>query len=264
MFNKSFVIVLACLISCFSVVFAFTDNEAETKNAVTSVVAETAPEFDAKKLKAVLKTSLGLPVENVMETEFPGIALVVTNQGLFYASYDGKFFIQGKIYQLTDGVSDISDASLAKIRLAGMDKFADDMIVYPAKDEQHVITVFTDITCGYCRKMHNQMAQYNALGITVRYLPYPRAGVVDKSGELSQGFKDLRSIWCHEDAAGALTNAKAGGAIEAKVCEKPIEAEFNFGRQVGVSGTPAIMLSNGSMIPGYQEPNKLIEVLKTL
>jgi thiol:disulfide interchange protein DsbC len=218
--------------------------------------------FDEDLLKAKINSSLGLTVVKVEKTAVPGIALLVTDQGLFYASYNGDFFIQGKVYSLGAKVTDIGEESLAKVRLEGLKIFEDDMITYKAKNEKYVVSVFTDITCGYCRKMHEQMDEYNALGITFRYLAYPRSGIKDRTGNLSQGFKDLRSVWCSDNTAEALTKAKSGSNISYRICEAPIEAQFNFGRQIGVSGTPAIILSNGMMIPGYQPPAQLAELLK--
>ncbi|WP_057832390.1 bifunctional protein-disulfide isomerase/oxidoreductase DsbC [Colwellia sp. TT2012] len=218
--------------------------------------------LDVEALKAKINSSLGLTVVKVEKTPVPGIAMLVTNQGLYYASYNGDYFIQGKIYSLGNEVKDLAEESLAKIRLEGIEKFKDDMIVYKAENEKYVVTVFTDITCGYCRKMHAQMADYNARGITFRYLAYPRSGIKDRAGNLSQGFKDLRSVWCSEDTAQALTKAKSGSGIAYRICEAPIEAQYDFGRQIGVNGTPAIILSNGMMIPGYQPPAQLEELLK--
>jgi thiol:disulfide interchange protein DsbC len=220
--------------------------------------------FDANFLKTKLKLSLGIEVEQVLETPLPGIAMVVTSKGLYYASYNGDYFIQGKVYSLGDSVVDLADERLAKLRIEGMEKFSGDMIVYPAKNEKHVITVFTDITCGYCRKMHEQMTAYNDNGITVRYLAYPRSGVFDQNGGLTKGFQDLRSIWCNEDPNTALTKAKSGSGVAQRICDKPVEEEFDFGRQVGVNGTPAIMLANGMMIPGYQAPEQLVRILQEL
>jgi thiol:disulfide interchange protein DsbC len=234
---------------------------------VPATLAKTASDpsvLDADFLKTKINSSLGLTVVKVEKTAVPGIALLVTNQGLFYASYNGDFFIQGKVYSLGDTVTDIGEESLAKLRLSGLKNFEDDMIVYKAENEKYVVSVFTDITCGYCRKMHKEMADYNARGITFRYLAYPRSGVNDQKGNLSQGFKDLRSVWCSDDTANALTKAKSGSGIAYRICEAPIEAQFNFGRQIGVTGTPAIVLSNGMMIPGYQPPEKLEEILKNI
>jgi thiol:disulfide interchange protein DsbC len=231
--------------------------------SANSVIKNKAPEnFDATALKNKLASMLGLEIERVRPSAMPGLVELITNQGLFYASVDGKFFIQGKLYGLGAQVTNFSEESLAQVRVDGMDKFSDAMIVYPAKNEKHIVTVFTDITCGYCRKMHEQMDDYNDKGITIRYLAYPRSGVKDRSGQYSQGFKDLRSIWCHESPVEALTKAKMGSNVAQRICDKPIEDEFNFGRQVGVSGTPAIIFENGMMLPGYKEPEALLTLLE--
>jgi len=229
-----------------------------------SAVSAKAAGLDSAALKTKLKEKLGLEVESVAMAPVAGIAEVITDRGLFYTSYDGAYLFHGKLFGLQGQVTDLTEESMAKVRLSGMDKFANDMIVYPAKNEKHVVTVFTDITCGYCRKLHEQMDEYNDMGITVRYLAYPRAGITDRNGNLTQGFQDMRSIWCNEDPNTAMTKAKAGSAVAHRICDKPVEAEFNFGRSVGVTGTPAIMLANGMMLPGYREPRDLLQMLESL
>lgn len=248
----------------------FSMNEAAVANSAStpSSIAKTAEldptQLNSDLLKAKIKAKLGLTVRKVETTPVPGIALLITNQGLFYSSYNGDYFIQGKVYSLVSEVTDLAEQSLSKIRLEGLEEFKDDMIEFKAKDEKYVVTAFTDITCGYCRKMHKEMADYNDRGITFRYLAYPRSGIKDQSGEYSQGFKDLRSVWCSEDSAAAMTNAKNSRNVAYRVCDKPIEEQFNFGRQVGVNGTPALVLSNGMMVPGYQPPEQLEQLLKSL
>ena len=228
------------------------------------VITKNNAQFDEEHIKSQIFNILGLKVTSATPSEVPGLAEVVTNQGLFYASYDGKYLLQGKLYGLGANVRNITEESLAKVRVEGVSNFEDDMIVYPAKNEKHVVTVFTDITCGYCRKLHEQMDDYNDKGITVRYLAYPRAGVKDRMGNFTQGYKDLLSIWCNEDPTTALTKAKAGINVAQRICDKPIEAQFNFGRQVGVSGTPAIITDSGFMMPGYREPGELLKILESL
>jgi thiol:disulfide interchange protein DsbC len=194
-----------------------------------------------------------------------GLLELVTNQGLFYSSVDGQFLVQGKLYGIAgDTVVDHTEFSLGKMRIDGLGQFEQDMIVYPAKNEKYVITVFTDITCGYCRQMHEKMDEYNAKGITVKYMAYPRAGVKDQQSQFTQGFKDLRSIWCHEDPNMALTKAKAGSSIALRICDKRIAEEFNFGRQIGVNSTPAIILPNGMLMPGYRKPDDLLNILQSM
>lgn len=266
MFKK--VLVLGGVIVAVAGVF-FSMNEAAVANSSSvpnnnvKVTSADPSQLNTSLLKAKIRSKLGLIVERVEKTPVPGIALLITNQGLFYSSYDGDYFIQGKLYSIASEVEDLAEKSLAKMRLDGLDEFKDDMIEYKAENEKYVVTAFTDITCGYCRKMHKQMAEYNDLGITFRYLAYPRSGIKDQAGNFSQGFKDLRSVWCAEDPETAMTNAKNSRTIAYRVCDKPIEAQFKFGRQVGVNGTPALVLSNGLMVPGYQEPAQLAQLLKS-
>ena len=260
MYQKFLLVAALGVLSLTHNVAAYAEPASPSNNSV--MLAQTqSPEIAA--VKAKLTQSLGFNVASIKPSKMAGMVEVLTDQGLFYASADGNFLLHGKMYGLGDTVSNLTEESLAQVRVDGMVKFTDSMIVYPAKNEKHVVTVFTDITCGYCRKMHEQMDAYNDKGITVRYLAYPRAGVKDRNGGYSQGFKDLRSIWCHEDAQSALTKAKSGSTVAARICEMPIEEEFNFGRQVGVTGTPAIILENGMMVPGYQDPDKLFTLLET-
>lgn len=260
MYKKFLLAATFGVLSLTNTVTVFAEPVSSTNNSVMLPVTQSA---EIAAVKAKLSQTLGFNVASIKSSPMPGVVEVLTDQGLFYASADGNFLLHGKMYGLGDNVSNLTEESLAQVRVDGMVKFSDAMIVYPAKNEKHVVTVFTDITCGYCRKMHEQMSAYNDKGITVRYLAYPRAGVKERNGSYSQGFKDLRSIWCHEDAQTALTKAKTGSSVAARICEAPIEEEFNFGRQVGVTGTPAIMLENGMMVPGYQDPDKLFTLLET-
>ena len=230
----------------------------------SSAIAADENSFDAKAITSKLSNTLGFEVSQISDSPMQGIAEAITKQGVFYVSFDGNYILQGKLFGIENGVTDLTEQSLAKVRVDGIKQFDNHMITYPAKNEKHVVTIFTDITCGYCRKLHGEMADYNNLGITVRYLAYPRSGVRDQTGNYSQGFKDLQSIWCHENPSEALTKAKNGGQVAQRICENPIEAQFNFGRQIGVNGTPAIIFENGTMAPGYQPAARLFEALENL
>jgi len=233
-----------------------------------SVYAEQPSELSKKEQLEIankLSSTIGMEVVSIKLSPLSSLVEVVTEQGMFYASKDGNFLLHGKLYGLSSkNVVNHTEESLAMVRVEGLKQFEKDMIVYPAKDEKHVVTVFTDITCGYCRKMHKQMDEYNDLGITIRYMAYPRAGIKDQLGQLSQGFKDLRSIWCHEEPKVALTKAKLGSSVAQRICDKPIEEEFDFGRQIGVNSTPSIIFENGFMLPGYKEPADLLTILKSM
>jgi thiol:disulfide interchange protein DsbC len=256
--RKTTAIVATALITSAS---AFSIMASDVSSVAPASIAKVGNAFNADFIKNKLETSLQIKVDQVLETPMPGIAIVISNQGILYASYDGNFIINGKVFQIDKGITDLSEKTLAKIRLDGVDQFADDMIVYRAKDEKHVVTIFTDITCGYCRKLHAQMDEYNALGITVQYLAFPRSGLFDRTGQQSQGYRDLISIWCNENPADAMTKAKNGSKFAYRTCDKPIDEHYAFGQKIGVSGTPAIILADGTLLPGYKPPADLASVL---
>jgi thiol:disulfide interchange protein DsbC len=199
--------------------------------------------------------SIGLTASTIKDTPMKGLKEVTTNRGIFYVSADGQFFIAGRLFDLDNQMENLTDLAMNQFRVEGIANFKDSMIVYPAKNEKYKITVFTDTTCGYCRKLHAQMSEYNDLGITVQYLAFPRGGINSKS------FYDIQSVWCAADQHKAMTESKNGNSVKSAQCGAPIEAQYNLGQASGVNGTPAIVLDDGTMIPGYKPPIDLIEVL---
>jgi thiol:disulfide interchange protein DsbC len=129
-------------------------------------------------------------------------------------------------------------------------------ITFKAEKEKHVIAVFTDIDCPYCAKLHNEVPALNKAGITVRYFMYPRAGIGSAS------FKKAESVWCNKDRNAALTKAKNREEVADTKCENPIEDQFVLGQKIGVTGTPAIVLSSGELIPGYRPAKALISMIE--
>lgn len=215
-------------------------------------------ESEVKQKISANFSKIGLTVDQVQISKMPHLYEVFTNQGIFYSNIDGSYLIQGKVYEISNGsVESLTENSLAKVRKDGVEKFKDSMIVFPAENEKFQVTVFTDTTCGYCRKLHNQMDEYNDLGITVRYLAFPRNGIQ------SQGFNEIKNVWCNSNPQTAMTSAISGGSVETKVCSKPIVEQYDFGRKVGVTGTPAIVFEDGMMIPGYKSPAQLKQLLMT-
>ena len=191
--------------------------------------------------------SLGIQQADVQPSPVNGLKTVLTDSGVLYASEDGKHILQGPLFDVS-GKEPVNVTN--QLLSSKMDALKDQMIVYKAPKEKHVITVFTDITCGYCHKLHQQMKEYNDLGITVRYLAFPRQGLA------SQAEKDMKSIWCTADKAKAFDAAMKGDAISPATCKTDISKHYELGVQFGIQGTPAIILENGMMIPGYQGPKR--------
>ncbi|KQN64659.1 bifunctional protein-disulfide isomerase/oxidoreductase DsbC [Erwinia sp. E602] len=195
---------------------------------------------------------LGLEQTEIQPSPLAGFKTVLSESGVLYVTDDGKHFIQGPLYD----VSGAQPVNVTNKLLEGkVDALAKEMIVYKAPKEQHVITVFTDITCGYCRKLHEQMPDYNALGITVRYLAFPREGL---NGQVA---KEMKSIWCSADPRKAFTAAMKGEKVAAADCKIDIAQHYKLGVLFGIQGTPAMLLENGMMVPGYQGPQDLKKLL---
>lgn len=195
---------------------------------------------------------LGLEQTEIQPSPLAGFKTVLSESGVLYVTDDGKHFIQGPLYD----VSGAQPVNVTNKLLEGkVDALAKEMIVYKAPKEQHVITVFTDITCGYCRKLHEQMPDYNALGITVRYLAFPREGL---NGQVA---KEMKSIWCSADPRKAFTAAMKGEKVAAADCKIDIAQQYKLGVLFGIQGTPAMLLENGMMVPGYQGPQDLKKLL---
>lgn len=195
---------------------------------------------------------LGAEQIEVKSSPIKGMKTVITEQGILYASEDGKYVLQGKLFELTDkGPIDVSAKSLMSV----LESYKNDMIVYPAKNEKHIVTVFMDITCHYCHKLHEEMKGYNDLGITVRYLAFPRRGM-DKTAQ------QMEAIFTAKDKAQALNDAEKGKLPKELKTPNIVKKHYDLGVQFGVRGTPSIVTSSGELIGGYLPPKDLLAALE--
>ncbi|KXI27528.1 thiol:disulfide interchange protein [Paraglaciecola hydrolytica] len=209
-------------------------------------------------VKAKVQSTLGMQITSIADSPVAGLLQLETNKGLFYSSDDGKFLLQARVYNLDEGMRNETEIALSHIRLAGIAEFKDSVIEFKAKNEKYAVTVFTDINCGYCRKLHNEMDKYNALGITVRYLAYPREGLRSATAQ------NMMAVWCSDNKQQAMNNAKSDEKVNAKACDSKVAEQYAFGQKVGVNGTPNIILPDGTLIPGYQPPSALEQALKDI
>ena len=209
---------------------------------------------------AAIKKSLknifpDLSPSEITPSPMSGVSEVLIGPRLFYISNDGRYLLQGSLIDL-ETRTDISEARRNSIRLDAINALGEqNMIVFPAKNSKHTITVFTDIDCGYCRKLHDEIDQYNAKGITVRYLAFPRSGIGSPS------YDKAVSVWCEKDRQAAMTRSKSGETLPKANCDNPVKEEYELGQMLGVNGTPALILEDGTLLPGYVPANKLARVL---
>lgn len=219
----------------------------------------------AAKPEETIRTALegvipGIKITQIQPTPIKGIYEVMAGTQIMYVTGDGRYFVGERIVDLKTR-EDLTEPRLAVARKQLMDRLTDDqMIIFGAPELTHTVTIFTDIECGYCRKLHNQMAEYNKEGIRVRYLFYPRAG------KGSPAYDEAVSVWCAGDAAArraAMTAAKAGKSVENKTCDNPIDAHMQLAAEFGLRGTPGILTDSGDLIPGYVEPKRLAAQLNS-
>jgi len=222
---------------------------------------EPVPKAEADKLRSALEVgNAGLKVGTVKNSEIPGLYEVqFINGPLIYATTKGDFFIVGDIFGVgSDGYVNLAEKRRDSERaeqLAALDE--DDMIVFsPEGETLATMTVFTDVSCFYCQKLHKEVPALNKRGVEVRYLGYPRAGVG------SEAFRQLASAWCADDKQATITALKNRETVPENVCpDNPIAEQYLLGQKMGVRGTPAIVLESGQMIPGYQSADDLMVTL---
>ncbi len=230
-------------------------------SAVLLVLALTATTGFAQNAEQTIREKLSqarpdLQISYVRPSRIPGIYTVQMTSGpKIYIDETGEFFVLGDMYQVQEeGFVNLGEVERQKQRVALVSQVQDkDLISFEAEGaEKTEIFVFTDVDCGYCRKLHREVPELNKMGITVHYLAYPRAGVG------SDTYRKMASAWCSDDRNVAMTTLKNGQTIAMNVCqENPVANQFALGQQVGVSGTPTIIMKNGEKVPGYMPAARL-------
>ena len=203
----------------------------------------------------------GATIDSIRPSQMPGVAEAVVSGQVVYVSDDGRFLMQGKLIDLQKGTDLTAGAenSIRKSVLASVG--ADQRISFKAPNEKHKVTIFTDVDCGYCRKLHQEMSAFNAAGISVDYLMFPRSGMPSAS------FDKAAFVWCAVDQQDALTASMANGELAAeqrRTCKHPIEATMKLGQQVAKLGTPTIVAGDGSVLGGYVDAAQLSQRLAAL
>ncbi|MCK5918192.1 MAG: thioredoxin fold domain-containing protein [Cocleimonas sp.] len=238
---------------------AETEKKVETKAEVSTDTpkADKADNIIDSLKKQLTKTFRRAP-DSLTESPISGIYQVLYGTEVVYVSGDGKYFIAGDMINM-ESRENISKLAKRSVRNGIIKTKLKDPIVFKAKDEKHVVKVFTDIDCPYCAKMHREIPALNEKGITVEYLMFPRAGVGSKS------YDKAVSVWCAGDSEAqqtAMTIAKERKPLDEKKCENPIKAQYELGQEIGVTGTPALVTKTGRLIPGYMPADRLAKMLE--
>ncbi len=217
---------------------------------------------DSKDPRAALLKRLppGTKLDDLRPAPIPGIYEYAQGAEISYLTADGKYYLDGNVYDM-DSRENLTEAHRTHARMALVNAVPESqMLIFSPDKPRYTITVFTDVDCAYCRKLHSEMAQLNKLGVRVRYMFFPR------TGPNTESWRKAEAVWCAADRNEALTRAKAGGAIDmTKTCgPTPVAREYALGQSIGVRGTPAILTENGDYIAGYMPPNELVQQIKEL
>jgi thiol:disulfide interchange protein DsbC len=213
------------------------------------VAAAGTPEARARA--AIQLVNPQVEIDQVGPAPLPGFQEVIVGGQPVYVSNDGKYLMQGTLYDIQTRTN-LGEASMAQVRRKLMQSMpVSDRIVFAPANPKYTVTVFTDVECGYCRKLHSQIADYNRQGIAVQYVAFPRMGLG------SEDFKKMVAVWCSADPKKALTDAKNDRAVPYRNCKNPVTMQYNLGQRMGLTGTPMILASDGTQLGGYIPPAQL-------
>ena len=215
-----------------------------------------ASHADEAAIKAeISKTMPSTKIESIKESPVKGVYEVSVDNALIYMSSDAHYAFQGHLIDIANK-KDLTEEKLADVRKNAISKLGDKKIVFKAKIPKYTVSIFTDIDCGYCRKLHSEIDSYLAEGITIQYLFYPRAG------KDSESYKKAVAVWCAKDRNAALTAAKKDQKIDMQTCENPVDEHMKLAEVFQVRGTPMIVTEKGNVYPGYVPAKELLAALK--
>lgn len=211
--------------------------------------------FDKTRDK-VIAAMPGLKKEMISPSPSPDLLQIQKGSDYGYVTKDGRYFIHGDMVDLATQ-EEITENLRQVARLGVLKQFGPDSVIeFAPKDPKYIVTVFTDVDCGYCRKLHSEIDQYEAAGIGIRYLFYPR------SGPNTESFAKAEAVWCSADRKAALTLAKKGGPVMGPTnCPNPVQKQYDAGEALGINATPMLVLPDGEIVRGYLPPQALLQHL---
>jgi thiol:disulfide interchange protein DsbC len=231
-------------------------DEPAPASTAAAISSPGEPEFaagtpDARARDAIRALNSQVRIDRIGPAPVPGFREVVVGGQVVYVTDDGRYLMQGTLIDVASKES-MGEAAMAALRRELLATVPDqDKIVFAPAAPDHTVTVFTDVECGYCRRFHESIAEYNRQGIAVEYLAFPRMGPG------SEDFEKMISVWCAADRRRALTDAKADRPVPDKDCKNPVAMHYSLGQRAGLTGTPMILGEDGRQLGGYVPPDEL-------
>lgn len=211
--------------------------EPKVAEKIAAALQKVRPEFQVTSVESA-------PIAGLYQAQ-------LANGPMIYVTEDARYFVVGDLFEVTsDGLVNVTEFSRNAERVEALSQLsADDMIVFSPKGEVRAqVTVFTDIDCGFCRKLHQEVPELNEMGVEVRYLGYPRAGIG------SDSYKKLLTAWCADNPQQVLTEYKNGKSVPFQTCDSDaVTKGYNLGRELGVNATPSLVFESGELQMGYMK-----------
>ena len=209
-------------------------------------------------LKKVLPE--GMSVQNVKKSQIENLYIVdIGDLQPLYVSEDGEFFFYGELYSINGNQLENTtknEINLKRRKILDNELDVNDFISFKSDDEKFKVIIFTDVDCGYCRKFHNEIADFNNLGISVNYVAFPRSGLDSNS------YNKIVTAWCSSYPKETMTQMKQGQEVAISLCkDHPVKKHYLLGQKIGITGTPAIIKPSGELLPGYLSPEELLSRL---
>ncbi len=222
------------------------------------LMGSTSSPAGSRDIRASIAHRLDVPMTAVRDSVIPGLYEIANGGEVIYVSADGRYALKGDIYD-TDHGRNLTDRRRADARQDLLKALPDDeTVVFAPAKARYTVTVFTDVECKFCRMFHNEIAEYNRLGVKVRYAFFPRPGPG------SDAWRKAETVWCSANRQEALTSAIQGtdpGATKGP-CRTPVGRTYDLGKTLGMLGTPGIFTDKGEYISGYRPPAQLVEMLR--
>lgn len=252
---KKFLLVL-CLMALGAVASA--GEPAMAPGAGTSV----SPEVRQMVRSAIGRLSTNATIDSIEPAAAPGFYQVIASGQMLYVSADGKYLFNGDLLSLKQR-KNLSDAAWAHFRQARLARLKPaQSIVFAPAHPKYKVTVFTDVTCGFCRQLHNQVEDFNKAGIAVQYVAWPREGLLTTAGRPTATYNEMVSVWCASDRKAAFTAAMDGHRPKPTSCANPVKQQYELGLELGVNGTPAVFGPDGRLMGGYLTAAQLLQKLR--
>ena len=246
LFSESHIIMFRKILGVAVIIFGLSGIEAHAGDEVEAI---------NKVLQNLIPGSMP---DRIAESVIPGLYVVSYGPDVLYITKDGRYVLEGDLLNI-ETRENLTETMRSTARLKLINAVdPKNMIVFAPKQVKHTVTVFTDVDCVFCRKLHSQIADYNKYGIAIRYMAFPRTGVNTES------YYKAVSVWCSPDRKAALTRAKLGEHLKKSDCDNPVRQQMALADRLGVTATPTLILEDGSLISGYIPPDRMSKMLDKL